>query len=527
MDRDGSRPEALEVCFPDSPGRSPVRLAPGRRLVVGRAPDCAISIDHPSVSRQHAAIEQRDDGAFVEDLGSRHGTRVNERPLRTGRPVRLEAGDVLQLGPARLRVDHVYERLEADLVDDRASQVQTIMLEPRTGGAEHALRVLVDAVRSIPSDADEEGAGRLMLERMLQATGLERGLVLRLAGGGDVRVVASAGAQLGRVSRSLLAAAQDPDQVAHLSQEGELQLAHSVVGSGVHEALAVRLAVREDDDHFMYLDTRHAAGGVDRRMAEFVGAAARICGFVFESIARRRDEETMRDVRRAREVQERLLPDSTGETSGVRWWLEQRPGALLAGDFAGVAARPDGSCLAWVGDVAGKGAAAAMLMAAAQSWLHAAAARGEPPAQALTGLNEFLHARSAAHEFATLFLAAIGADGSLETCDAGHGLAFLVSGESASVLASEGGPPVGAAPGIEYGSSRSSLAGGDRLLLATDGVHEQRSSEGRLFGIERMVEVLGESRTGAGDVDALMTDLTSFADGRFDDDVTILSVARD
>jgi len=503
-----------------------MRLQRGQRLVIGRALDCQISINNPSVSRQHAALEVRDEGVFVEDLGSRHGTRLNEMPLRAGRPVRIEAGDMLQLGPTTLRIDPAYARVKTDMMTAEAGHVRTIMLEPRKGGAEHSLRMLVDAVRSIPSDVDEQNAGRMMLERLLQATGLERGLIVRLVGGSEAQIVASAGAQLGSVSRSLLAAAEDPNQVAHLSQEDDLRFAHSVVGSGVREALAVRLMVRSDDDHFMYLDTRNSAGGVDAGMAEFVGAAARICGFVFESIARRRDEETMRDVRRAREVQKRLLPEPTGMVSGVSWRLESRPGSLLAGDFAGMAVRPDGSCFAWVGDVVGKGAPAAMLMATAQSWLHASAARGESPAQAVTGLNEFLHARSAADEFATLFLAAIAPDGTVEACDAGHGLAFLVTIAGARVFDSDGGPPVGAAPGIEFGSTRAVLERGDRLLLVTDGVHEQRAAEGEQFGIERVVGVLGATRTGADDVGTLMAELARFAGERFDDDVTILSVTR-
>src|SRR5215471_6491455 len=62
-------------------------------LYIGRAPACAIRIDHPSVSRQHAAIHVAD-GIFVEDLGSSNGTRVSGRRLAPNRKEPLPQGSL-------------------------------------------------------------------------------------------------------------------------------------------------------------------------------------------------------------------------------------------------------------------------------------------------------------------------------------------------------------------------------------------------------------------------------------------------
>jgi hypothetical protein len=72
----------------------------GRRILVGRAPSADLRLDDPRVSRLHARIEMRDDGVYVEDLGSRNGTAVDGTTV-TG-PRRLEVDDEVTVGPAAL-----------------------------------------------------------------------------------------------------------------------------------------------------------------------------------------------------------------------------------------------------------------------------------------------------------------------------------------------------------------------------------------------------------------------------------------
>jgi len=72
----------------------------GRRILVGRAPSADLRLDDPRVSRLHARIEMRDDGIFVEDLGSRNGTAVDGEPI--AEPRRLQVDDEITVGEAAL-----------------------------------------------------------------------------------------------------------------------------------------------------------------------------------------------------------------------------------------------------------------------------------------------------------------------------------------------------------------------------------------------------------------------------------------
>jgi pSer/pThr/pTyr-binding forkhead associated (FHA) protein len=518
----------LEVVNDSRPQAAPIVLRPGARLVIGRLSECDIFVEDPAVSRQHAAIVVGATGDItVEDLGSRHGTRVNGQFVRSGRPLELGEGDVIQLGPRLLRIRAATTRVRAEAGAESADAVRTIAVGTH-GGAEHALRVLIDVVRGIPSDGNTESAGRMLLEKLLSVTKLERALLVRFDPmRADADIIAGAGAEGRAVSRTVLASASDPLRVAHLSQSAvNIQAAASIAGTGVREVLCARVVVEGDEQLYLYLDSVGARAPVDGAMAEFVGAAARICGLVIESFARRRLEALRLDVERARLVQRRLLAHESGAIEGYSWHLDSLPGMLLAGDFAGIARRPDGSVLAWIGDVSGKGAAAAMLMATAQSWMYAAATRVEPLAITVRALSEFLYGKSEPSEFATMFVAVLEANGTVTLCDAGHGIAYLVGQSGASRIDAEGGVPVGATPDAEYATSSISLAPGARLVMATDGVYEQRSSSGDAFGLDRIATTLDGSTGTSDDVVHIVDALRAHAGDSFDDDVTVLSIER-
>ena len=72
----------------------------GPEVVIGRSPDCQITIEDPLISRRHARVLVRDDAAFVSDLGSRNGVRVNGRLIKGEHA--LKDGDRIRLGTQEL-----------------------------------------------------------------------------------------------------------------------------------------------------------------------------------------------------------------------------------------------------------------------------------------------------------------------------------------------------------------------------------------------------------------------------------------
>jgi hypothetical protein len=82
-------------------GRAGEHFVPrGERTTIGRSPDCDIFLDDVTVSRKHSVVLQRDDGFYIEDLGSLNGTFVNRRRIEGA--AKIESGDELQVGKYRL-----------------------------------------------------------------------------------------------------------------------------------------------------------------------------------------------------------------------------------------------------------------------------------------------------------------------------------------------------------------------------------------------------------------------------------------
>lgn len=78
---------------------------PGARVVIGRGEGAGWIVLDPDLSRAHAAIDHRSDGAWLLDLGSKNGTRVDGVPApRTGAGLRLADGAVITLGATAIRV---------------------------------------------------------------------------------------------------------------------------------------------------------------------------------------------------------------------------------------------------------------------------------------------------------------------------------------------------------------------------------------------------------------------------------------
>jgi serine phosphatase RsbU (regulator of sigma subunit) len=137
-----------------------------------------------------------------------------------------------------------------------------------------------------------------------------------------------------------------------------------------------------------------------------------------------------------------------------------------------------------VGDVAGKGLPAAMLVSMLVGAFRTAAAYGCAPAEVLAQLNERLIGR-ASGGFSTALAAHIAADGALTIANAGHLPPYLDGRE----IELPGALPLGIEKRARYEAVRLHLKPGSRLTFYSDGVIEAQNPAGELFGFERGKEL--------------------------------------
>jgi serine phosphatase RsbU (regulator of sigma subunit) len=220
------------------------------------------------------------------------------------------------------------------------------------------------------------------------------------------------------------------------------------------------------------------------------------------------------DVKQAQEVQQVILPEARLALPGLNIESEYRPAREVGGDFFQIIPhKTDGSLLIVAGDVTGKGLKAGMLVALLVGAIRMAAEQSSDPLFLLQALNRRLIGRSDAQ--ATCLALRIEADGSTTLVNAGH-MAPYLNGEA---IAMEGALPLGMMESAESSVMHFQLKSGDRLMLLSDGVAEAMDANGKLFGFERVNELLRRATTASEVAGAAQ------AFGQ-EDDISVISVTR-
>ena len=216
------------------------------------------------------------------------------------------------------------------------------------------------------------------------------------------------------------------------------------------------------------------------------------------------------EMQAASEIQRMLAPAAIETASGLHIDVAFHPMREVGGDFYLCRVLGDGRQRVLVGDVSGKGAAAAM---AATLVLGAAAARdSDSPAVLLAQLNRVLH-ESRVGGFATCLCADFTAAGEVTLANAGH-LPPYCNNREIEIASSL---PLGVAATAQYDETTLRLAPGETLTFLSDGVVEARNPQGELLGFDRMAALTVKPAA------AIAEAAQQWGQ---EDDITVLTVAR-
>lgn len=518
-------PIALELELIDGPPLAQRRWRLSHPLTIGRAESCALILPAPDISRRHAVIEDAADGWTLRDCGSHLGTRLNELPLDAGMRAALHGGDVIAIGPWRLRLCAG----EAPASGDEAEPPFTVDHGVPPGTlAEQRLELLLRCAGEVAAAGDEQTLADLLAETALLGSGYRRAAVLWRDESGfalrSLRPVAEAGSAPVRFDHALIASAETGEMArldpapAHAARPFQCALCAPLLLDGHVAAL-------------LYLDSDRPSRRDHADAPTFCQALARLAALALANL-RRLDSERERaalaaDIERAREVQRRLLPDDRAPIGGVSCALHLQPGRSVAGDIADVIALPNGGAAALLGDVSGAGLGAGLVMASVQSFLRAELAHHDDPARAIARLNAHLRLQAHRGQFVTLWLGVF--ESTTRRCrfvDAGHGHALLLRpGRDATPIATRGDIPLGIDADARFHAETLQLRADDLVLLYSDGLIEQRDPRGEPFGRARLAAALRGSAEPHAAIACALTEWHAHAAGAAaDDDTTLLAI---
>ncbi|KAA0217402.1 MAG: FHA domain-containing protein [Leptolyngbya sp. PLA3] len=522
------------------PATDPIDLSPPGPRRVGRGSENDVQLVYATVSREHALFVLQAGQWMVVDRQSRHGSFLNGVQLPAGEPTPLAPGDLIRFGPwtFRIRDPRSVAPAIATTNDFHSSghRIETIQRATHHEFAQHRLDLILECAASANAAASVPDLARVMLDTALQGTGFGRGAVVRqVSASGEVEMLAHAGPGMDNelqvdISRSLLAAAS-AGEIVRLTSEARPDFGQSIVDLGIHSAICAPLMLERSVEAYLYLDARRGERAVAEEAAAFCAAIARIGEMAIGNLRRgqleRQRREMEREMQAAREVQDVIMPADAGSGSFLRYALARRPGRFVAGDLFDFVLLDDDTAAAFLGDVAGKGISAALLMTIAQTYLRCGLRVDRDPGAIVTDLNQHVFRYSAANRFLSLWLGVFDREKhELSFVDAGHGHWLVVRpGEKPAPIRCAGGLLVGVQEGQQYQTERISLPPGSRLVVFSDGLIEQHDRLGVQFGVARAIDSLAGSTSAETDVRTLAQAVVRHAGtDALGDDLTIASI---
>lgn len=254
------------------------------------------------------------------------------------------------------------------------------------------------------------------------------------------------------------------------------------------------------------------------------GLSVRANGLIGRERARR--SELQRDLQSAARIQRSLFPTSIPEIAGCEFAMVCRMSREIGGDCVDAIRVGDRTMALMVGDVSGKGIAAALVMSGVQSLFRALVNEGFPLASIARRIDEQLLEHGNGQYITAVMLVVDIDSGSVEYLSAGHVPFVVVTPDGGSLSVHSTGPPLGLLGGSIHPIKQLTFARGSMLIVVTDGVTErcQGTTE---YGPERLLAAGSKMADASARqvVDDLLADNDAFAAGNAaDDDLTIVAL---
>ena len=558
----------LIVRFPDRP---PDHFPLGRlRITLGRSARNDLCVPDPFASRVHAEVRREGDEYFLQDLGSANGTLYNGLTVQGS--VALTAGGRIQIGETEIVFDDgtYNSSMGATMITDNSSSIPEATIALASG--DRTTSVLLEAIEGARTKPEEIVATRSskqgdllaliskvgitllasaslnetldqIVSLVFEAVPADRCLLMmRDDSSEDLRVaVARLRDRVGevgeiRVSRNVLdeVVMRGKSVLTSDAQHDPRFASGTVVLQGIRSVLAVPLGVADKVFGIIYADSPIAEGRFTEDHLKLLTTLASVAAIRVENArlleAQLQQERLERELQLAMEIQQRFQPTAPPTVSGYELQGISFPCYEIGGDYYDFIERDDGRLVIALGDVSGKGTAAALLMSSLHAAVHAQAGSHETLVETISAVNRYLADNIPPNRFVTLFYAELDpASGALSFLNAGHNPPLIVHAAGTVEQLASGGLPLGIKRDAEYREGRTQLQPGDILVIYSDGVTEAASPSGEEFGPTRLYEVVSRNidASAAGVRDRIESALTKFSQGtQAADDITLVIVKR-
>jgi serine phosphatase RsbU (regulator of sigma subunit)/pSer/pThr/pTyr-binding forkhead associated (FHA) protein len=547
-----------------------IELRP-ERVIIGRSAEyCHVVLDPNGVSRRHAEIYRKGEEFFLADLNSRNMTKVNNTKVIPGFDHRLSPGDRINICDVEFLF---YPQLPPDGKGDEQAEIMIVsesegsdsnnlhVLDASRSSAmaavvrpEIKLKAILEIARNLSSELKIDAVAPKILDSLMELFPQAERLFLVLVDSESKRLIRKAFKHR-PAKRSIFSTMVPADEVpmsisrtivnhvlgqkkAVLSQDAgtdkNLPTSASIADLKIRSVMCVPLITPDREAlGIIQLDTsdRKQFAQEDLDVLAAVASQAAIAiqnATMHESLLER--ERVVRDLKLAEQVQKRFLPQSVPSIPGYEFFAHYDPAYEVGGDYYDFVPLPGNRISVAVGDVSGKGVAAALMMAKFSGDTRYCILTENSPAAAATVLNSLLFSAGIEEKFITLSLSVLDLEKrTLAVASAGH-LPIMIrhaNGKVDEIGESIAGFPLGIVPDETYKQIEVSLSPGDVVAVFSDGVTDARNVREELFDTRtkrRLLEKLADTPGGPEAVGrAIIQDIREFSAGHVQvDDITLL-----
>jgi phosphoserine phosphatase RsbU/P len=531
---------ASELIVRTTDGASKVIKLEADRYSLGRAGTNSLAYpEDGQLSRQHLALERGNDAWLVVDLGSSNGTSVNG--VRIVKPTPLKPGDRVTAGRLTLEFsdpDASTQDRHVVFVDkpeeEHRSATVAISLDKLLNAAKAAtgvgqaagplasvsqMNALIQAGRELADRRPLEELFPLILNLAAEAVGSARG-VLMLKESEDLVIRAAKGSsfQISKTVRDRVMDQKESLLIQDVQLDEKLRAQASIVAQSIRSMIAVPLQTKEKVIGLIYLDSPHMIRPFTREDLSLLTVMANIAAIRIEN-ARLTEVEhherlMAREMAQAAEIQKNLLPHAAPKLPGLDVAGFSEACLSCGGDHYDFYER-EGRLVMLVGDVAGKGMPAALLMASLQARVQVLVEEEIDLASMVTRLNRIISSNCPGNRFITFFICEINrTTGEMSYVNAGHNPPLLVRKNGTVEHLAGGGMILGIIGRAAYELQTCRMEEGDLLVMFTDGVTEaERPGTEDDFGDDRLAAALQPiaERTPAEMIEQVKAAVTAFA----------------
>lgn len=486
------------------------------RTLLGRNPDCDICIPNDNVSREHAEIVMKDGKFYLRDLKSRNKTFLNNQPISSSIPLKnndkisicefvvlfiesdnekpIDDGDESDELDSNSTIQATFSQSSQLLLEDQPAEKLRNLLEissnlNKTLELQKLLPNIVDTLFKLFPQADRAF--------LIQTEPTEKKGYYRLLPT-VVKCRRASDETNAKPSKGIIRDCinnQESRLIEDAQNDSRVQLSQSVVDFRIRSVMCALLCGATGKAFgVIQLDTQDRSKKFTQDDLKLLTCVANQAAVAMENARMLEDsvknERLRSQLKMAKDVAESFLPRSLPNVPGYEFKWVYKPALTIGGDYYGFVPLVNERLAVVIGDVAGKGIPASLLMARLSSESRFCLTTQDDLALAVSKLNELLYPNiSSGDRFITYAVAVID--------PVRHRVTLVSAGHPSPMLYRPGGGPLeevmplstvgfplGLMEDTVYESCQIELNPGESLLFFTDGVTESMDLQNKEFGLE-------------------------------------------